>query len=120
MKPAPVNESAVQKIREFVTFAERAYLQLAARRMMNLRRAAEARGEEWHDVGTSTILDCGATVRLVFQVYDGDPRQELFVAPGKLTEAESQRVAEEVMGGDVTRGDNTGDGLYCFIRKQPA
>lgn len=90
---------AAAKVREFVTYAEKAYLTLSARRVMHLRRAAASRNETWVDARKLTPLECTAAVRLSFHSHDEDPRQVLEVQPGNLNIAEAARLAEEILGG---------------------
>lgn len=118
MPPSNGLQNATAKMREFVTYAEKAYLTLAARRMMNLRRAATARGEEWHDLGTLIPLGCGAAVKLRFFSHDEDPRQELVVEPGLMTPEEVSRMAEEILGGAGELSPREpGDLHWVYVRK---
>lgn len=111
-------QSTTTPIREFVTYAEKAYLTLSARRVMHLRRAATARGEEWIDARKLTPLQCSAAVRLSFYSFDEHPRQVLEVEPGSLDAAAVARLAEEILDGPGELLPRTGDDpLHCFVRK---
>lgn len=116
MPPSNGLQNATAKVREFVTYAEKAYLTLSARRVMHLRRAAASRGEEWHDTGKLVPLECGAAVKLRFFSHDETPRQELEVCPGPLTAEQHPRLAEEIFGGPPGEVVIESDGLYMYQR----
>lgn len=105
------------KTREFVSHAERAYLQLAARREMKLREAAEEKGETWIGSTKFQKLEAGIEVKLKFFSKDGNPRQELYVKPGELNFEETSRAAEELLGGEPGPAVLFSDGVYVYTRK---
>lgn len=54
-----------------VLYAEKAFLQLAARRLLRNTRDAEARGEKYHDMSSPSPLQCGVRAKFVFEAAPG-------------------------------------------------
>ena len=55
----------------FVTYQEKAFLQLVARRILRLQRDADSRGEAYNDFGSFAPLGCGAHARIRFAPAPG-------------------------------------------------
>ena len=98
-----------------MTHAERAFLQLAARRELQLR-LNYAKGAE--SFKRETELECGALARLEFHV-EPEKKQLLFLRPRSLPANLVTEVAEEIFGHPPTPVPSNEDGLYLFERRYP-
>ena len=62
-----------------IAYAERAFLQLLARRLLRYSREAEARGEKYYDIYTRSPLQCGLQAKMVFEHVPGGYAPVLYV-----------------------------------------
>jgi hypothetical protein len=100
-----------------VLYAEKAFLQLMARRLLRYRREAEARGEAYHDVSPYAPLQCGAQAKYKFESAPFGYRPVLYLQnssmfqPSQLTE-----IASEILGAPVKLRTIVGDDLE-YVRE---
>ena len=86
----------------YVLYAEKAFLQLAARRLLRSTREAEARGEKYHDVSAPSPLQCGVRARFVFEAAPGGYAPvALLRKNASFTQDEMDTIASELLEGPV-------------------
>ena len=97
--------------------AEKAYLLMLARRILNFQREAAERGEEYHDVGSDAMLECGASARMRFVPCGTGYEPQLWLW-GSFTKPEDYtKVAEGILGGPVVAQPAGADCAHIFKKK---
>jgi hypothetical protein len=94
--------------------AERQFLLLVARRVLNFRREASARGEAYTDLSPFTRLACGVRAKLRFEDAPGGYKMIVVFkhpTPNDLTDDELKEIAEELANGPVQYPVRTAVGL---------
>lgn len=88
-------------------------LALVARRILNHRREAEKRGEEYHDIAPLTMTTCGMRVKLSFvpESHGYEPHVEIVNDP-RFTQEEFLQAASEIMGRSAQALEPYGNRLY--------
>lgn len=100
--------------------AEAAYLLLVARRILHFQREAAERGEEYHDMQSDIILNCGCSARLRFCSVPGTYEPRLWLM-GSFTKPEDYAtVAKGILGGDVENIPSADPKEHVFRRKKTA
>jgi hypothetical protein len=80
--------------------AEKAYLLLVARRVLNFQREAEERGEVYHDMSSDIILNNGCGARLRFISVPGSYEPHLWLKwPVGTPLDKAVEVASGILGG---------------------
>lgn len=96
----------------FVSYAEKAFLQLVAKRLLRYTREAESRGEVYHDISPYAPLQCGAMAKFRFVSRGGlhVPVAVLKNTPN-LNPGELKAIAEELLDAPATLRFTKGDDL---------
>jgi hypothetical protein len=98
-----------------VTYQEKAFLQLVARRVVNHRIEAAKRGEAYNDLTPFSPLQCGIRARYSFvEIPLGGFRPVVQVrAPSSFSSAELLEIASEILDGPAKlRATASGDLEY--------
>lgn len=110
--------------RQYVSEQEAAFLALMARRVLNRRREAASRGEQYHDLSPAVPVACGVRVKLRFVEMPGGYEAEVELREDpRYSPEEHQQIASEVIGHPVERIDISTDGAVrpnvLFYRRKP-
>jgi len=103
-----------------VPYAEKAFLQLMARRLLRYTREAEARGETYNDLSGFSPLQCGVRAKYRFESAPGGYvpvlllKAHLLYSPGELKE-----IAAEILDGPVKLRASKDDDLE-YVREMDA
>lgn len=101
----------------FVTYPEKSFLQLVARRVLKYQRDAETRNEVYHDIMPFSPLQCGAFAKYRFLKAPGGYTVVLHLkntptfSPEDLT-----AIASEILDGPVRQSSVTSDVLE-YVRE---
>jgi hypothetical protein len=103
-----------------VSYPERAFLQLRAKRLLRLQREAEARGEEYHDLSPFAPLQCGIHVKFVFEAAPGGYIPVVFLRKWSLYQPkELQEIATYLLDGPAKLRESAGTDLE-YVRETDA
>jgi len=103
-----------------VLYAEIAFLQLMARRVLRYSKEAEARGEKYHDLSSLAPLQCGAYAKYRFESVPGGhvPVVTLRKLPA-FTPGDLDAIATEILGGSAKQRAESKDDLE-YVRELDA
>lgn len=83
-----------------VTYPEKAFLQLVARRVLRYSREAAARGEKYNDLTGFSPLQCGVRVRFKLEEAPGGYIPVVGIRPGpSFSASELTEIAAEILDG---------------------
>lgn len=104
----------------YVTYAEKAFLQLMARRLLRYTRDAASRGETYQDVGPLSPLACGAMAKYRFEAAPGGYTPVVTLrGPPTLSPNQLKEIATEILDGAVKLRAAVGDDLE-YVREMDA
>jgi hypothetical protein len=103
-----------------VTYAEKAFMQLMARRLLRYQRDAAARGEAYHDISPFSPLQCGALAKLRFEESPGGYNMVAILrSVPALSATEHKEIAADILGEPVILRKAVGDDLE-YVRAKDA
>lgn len=86
----------------FISYQEKAFLHLVARRLYRYRHEAQTRGEQYHDTQGLAPLQCGASAKLVYERQNGLDIPVLYLrGTPTLVLDDLNQIAGEVLDGPV-------------------
>ena len=95
-----------------VTYQEKAFLQLVARRVLRYSREAADRGEEYHDLAPHAPLQCGVHAKYRFDAIPGGYRPVVaFKKAVAFGGAELEEIAAEILDAPARLSTASTDGL---------
>lgn len=101
----------------YVTYSEKAFLQLMAKRLLRFAREAASRGETYHDVAPLAPLACGAMAKYRFEGVPGGYAPVVTLrGPPTLAPNQLKEIATELLEGPAILRAADGDDLE-YVRE---
>ncbi len=104
----------------FVTYPEKSFLQLVARRVLNYHRQAAANNSRYHDLMPFSPLQCGAFAKYRFWDSPGGYTPVLHLKNTPTFSAEDLKaIASEILDGPVRQSSEAKDVLEYVRETDP-